>query len=362
LPAQAYVTVLLYHRFDEDRFPTTTTGSAQFESHLAYLRGHGYKVMDLDGLARCIEGTAPFPGRAVVITVDDGFISEYNSAVPILRRYGFPFAVFVFTNGIGARGYMSWGQLKSLASSGGVVGCHTRSHPRLINMTPDAVDREILGSKKVLEAGLGRAVHYFAYPFGQYDEKVRRCAARAGFRLMFTSDPGSVGPGVERDLVPRQAVVGAEMTLEDFARKLENPPLRVSGRCPPPGVLSGRTLQGVDLTLEEPDLYDAGQINVFLSEKGRIPARLDPATGRLSCGGPFHLTRKTNRIIVSARRKSDGLFAMHSYMIVTPGVFEDMRYTLFGRQGVLEGGHDMDPGVVWARQGLFLQNREGDRL
>lgn len=340
LSSSAYVTVLLYHRFDENAFPTTTTGSAQFERQLAYLRDRGYKVISLDHLARCVDKAAPFPERAVVITIDDGFISEYERAVPILKKYGYPFAIFVFTNGIGARGYMNWDQLRSVASMGGIVGCHTKSHPRLMNMSDQAIEKEVMGSREILEKGLGRPVAYFAYPFGQYDERVRRIAHKAGFRLMLTSDPGSVGPGVERDLVPRQAVVGMGMSLKDFARKLENPPLVVSGRDPGPGTLKGPTVPEVRLTIAEAHLYDPGQVNVFLSEKGRIPFSFDPSTGALVCTGPFHLTRKTNRILVSARRKSDGLFALHSYLIVLPGVWPDMRYTLLDRPTSALTGQD----------------------
>ncbi|HPC46829.1 MAG TPA: polysaccharide deacetylase family protein, partial [Deltaproteobacteria bacterium] len=325
--AGAYVTILLYHRFDEDRYPTTTTSSSQFESHLAYLKEHGYRVISLEELQRCVEGTAPLPEKAVVITIDDGFASEYERAVPVLRKYGFPFTMFVFTNAIGAKGYVTWHQLRTLPSLGGTVGCHTVSHPRLINLPDEAVHREITQSKAVLEVELKRPVSFFAYPFGQYDERVRRIARRSGFSLMLTSDPGSVGKCVERDLVPRQAVVGAEMTLADFARKLLNPPLAVDAREPAPGTLSSREIGRIRVRIKDAFQYDPHQVNVFLSETGRIQGRLDPATGVIECPGPFRLTRKTNRIIVSARRHSDGLFAMHAYLVVLPGIWPDMHYT-----------------------------------
>ncbi len=327
-PATAYISVLLYHRFDEDRYPTTTTSSAQFEQQLSYLKSNGYTVMSMDQLAECIEGRRSVPDKGVVITIDDGFISEYEGAVPLLRRYGYPFTIFVFTSGVGTKGYMNWEQLREMRSFGGTVGCHTHTHPRMITMTGQEMEKETTGSRQILEKNLGHPVRYFAYPFGQYDEQVRFVARKAGFRLMLSSDPGSVGKGAEFDRIPRQAIVGAEMSLEDFARKLRNPPLEVTDRAPSPGMLPSKNIPEISITIKDPDLYEPSQVNMFLSEKGRLDARFDVKTGLVTFKGPLHLTRKTNRIIVSARRKSDGLFAMDSYLIVLPGMWEGMKYTL----------------------------------
>lgn len=327
-PAAAYVSVLLYHRFDEARYPTTTTSAAQFEQQLSYLKSNGYTVMSMDQMAECVEGRRSVPDKAVVITIDDGFISEYERAVPLLRKYGYPFTIFVFTSGVGTKGYVNWEQLRQVETWGGTVGCHTHTHPRLVNMTVEEMAEETSGSRQILEKNLGHPVRYFAYPFGQYDERVRSMARKAGFRLMLSSDPGSVGQGAEFDRIPRQAIVGAEMSLEDFARKLRNPPLEVTDRNPSPGTLHSKTIPEISITIKDPGLYEPSQINMFLSEKGRLDARFDAKTGVVTFNGPLDLTRKTNRIIVSARRKSDGLFAMDTYLIVLPGIWEGMKYTL----------------------------------
>jgi peptidoglycan/xylan/chitin deacetylase (PgdA/CDA1 family) len=326
-PASAYISVLLYHRFDENRFPTTTTSSAQFEQHMAYLKANGYTVLSLDQLAECVEDRRTVPEKGVVITIDDGFISEFDKAIPVLRKYGYPFSVFFFTNAIGKKNYMSWKQLRQMEAFRGEAGCHTQSHPRLINLTGKQVEQEIMGSKAIMEKNLGHKVKYFAYPFGLYDDAVRAVAKRAGFGLMLSSDPGSVGLGAEFDCIPRQAVVGSEMSLNDFIKKLRNPPLQITSHIPGSGTLQSNTIPIVSVTLKDPGLYDPNQINVFLSEKKRLIAHFDPKTGVVSCNGPFHLIRKTNRIIVSARRKSDGLFAMDSWLIVLPGSWTAMKYT-----------------------------------
>lgn len=315
-PGRAYVTILLYHRFDGTSFPSTNTSSSDFAAQMEYLEKNRYRVLSMDELAGCIEGKMPIPDKGAVITMDDGYLSEYTKAVPILRRYRYPFCVFVYNQAIGSKNYMSYDQLKQIRSWGGEVGCHTRTHPYLTDLPPDRIRSEIKGSKEILEKNLGHPVQYFAYPFGSYDAGIRAIAREAGFRLMLTSDPGSVGAHVEPDRVPRQAIVGSNMHLKEFALKLEKPPLDVLERVPACGRLSSRTLYRISVKIKDPGVYLPAQVSMFLSEKGRLNAQYDPKTGVISCNDAVRLTRNMDRIIVTARRP-DGQYAMDSYLILT---------------------------------------------
>lgn len=315
--SRAYVTVLLYHRFDGTTFPETNTLSRDFSAQMEYLRTNGYRVLSMEELAQCVEGKKPVPEKGVVITVDDGYLSGYARAVPILKHYRYPFCIFVYTQTIGSRNYMDYEQLKEIRSCGGEVGCHTRTHPYLTDLSPDKIRSEIMGSKETLEKNLGHPVPYFAYPFGYYDAEIRSAARQAGFRIMLTSDPGSVGKNVERDRVPRQAIVGNNMDIKAFARKLENPPLEVSARNPDYGRLPSRDISRLAVTLKSPGLYLPGGIAIFLSERGRLNTQFDPKTGVISCSERMHLARNMDRIIVSAKM-ADGRYAMDSYMILLP--------------------------------------------
>jgi len=190
----AYVTVLLYHKFDEADSPSTSTPSAMFEEQMQYLQTEGYRVLSMNDLWECISGKTPVPEKAVVITIDDGYLSAYTRAVPVLKRHGFPFCLFVFTRAVGSRNYMTWGQLEEVLSSGGDVGSHTHTHPRLTDASLKEIEKECLVSKRILEEKLGIEAKWFAYPFGEYDDAVRSAGVKAGYRLLLTSDPGSVGP------------------------------------------------------------------------------------------------------------------------------------------------------------------------
>jgi len=314
--AHAYVTVLLYHKFDEADSPSTSVPTVMFRQQMDYLKEKGYKVISMDDLFECISGAKPMPEKAVVITIDDGYLSEYTHAVPVLKEHGFPFCIFVFTRAVGSRNFMNWDQLKDVLSSGGDVGSHSHTHPRLTEVPSDEMEKEYRVSRKILEEKLGIEAKWFAYPFGEYDDTIRAIGIKTGYKLLLTSDPGSAGPQTQPDLVPRQAIVGQNMTMRRFREKLEQPPLAVIERSPKSGRLKGNKLKGVSITIAEPQNYHPGQVQVFLSEKGRLDTVFDPATGLIVCTQPIELARKTNRIITTARRKQDGLFAMDSYMIV----------------------------------------------
>jgi len=315
--SSAHITVLLYHRFDGTTFPETNTMSRDFSAQMEYLRTNGYRVLSMEELAQCIEGKKPVPEKGVVVTLDDGYLSEYTKAVPILKKYRYPFCIFAYTQAIGSRNYMSYEQLKEIRSFGGEVGCHSRTHPYLTDLPPDKIRNEIMGSKETLEKNLGHRVPYFAYPFGYYDAETRSVAKQAGFRLMLTSDPGSVGKNVEHDRVPRQAIVGNNMDIKAFARKLENPPLEVSARIPDYGRLPSSNLSRIAVTITNPRLYLPGNVAMFLSERGRLNTQFDPKTGILSCSERMYLARNMDRIIISAKM-ADGRFAMDSYMVLLP--------------------------------------------
>ena len=78
--------VLMYHRFGEDRFPSTSIRVEQFQAHLKYLKDSGYTVVPLADVHAAINDGSPLPGRAVAITIDDAYRSVYDVAFPIFRQ------------------------------------------------------------------------------------------------------------------------------------------------------------------------------------------------------------------------------------------------------------------------------------
>ena len=101
LPAEGYGTVIMYHRFDENKYEDTSISSELFRSHLEFLKNEEYNVLPISKLVNFFTNDIALPKKSVFITIDDGFKSFYDKAFPLLKKYQFPFTVFVSTDHVG---------------------------------------------------------------------------------------------------------------------------------------------------------------------------------------------------------------------------------------------------------------------
>jgi peptidoglycan/xylan/chitin deacetylase (PgdA/CDA1 family) len=118
----------------------------------------------------------------VSLTFDDGLASVYSLAFPEMERFHVPGTVFVISDLIGGEylGHrvMTEHMLSNLCSAGWEIGSHTRSHPRLTYLPLERLSEELEASKQRLQSAVGKAVISLAYPHGEFDNRVVRCAAQ----------------------------------------------------------------------------------------------------------------------------------------------------------------------------------------
>lgn len=118
----------------------------------------------------------------VSITFDDGLASVYRLALPEMERCGVSGTAFVVSDLVGERyfGYpvMNKKMLLDLSSAGWEIGSHTRTHPDLVSLPDQQLDEELESSKQRLESLIKKPVTSLAYPYGQCDSRVARCAQR----------------------------------------------------------------------------------------------------------------------------------------------------------------------------------------
>ena len=174
------VPILCYHRFGVKTSKLNVTPAA-FEQQMEWLARNGYTVVTFARLARFLEGKEALPPKSVVITIDDGYRSSYEIAYPILKKFGFPATVFLYTDFVGASDAMTWAQMKEMTASGLVtIQPHSKSHANLTQRLPnesearyrERVRREVTTPVAALRDRLSEPSYTFAYPYGDVNEYV----------------------------------------------------------------------------------------------------------------------------------------------------------------------------------------------
>ncbi|MFO1310808.1 MAG: polysaccharide deacetylase family protein [Burkholderiales bacterium] len=221
------VPILCYHRFGAKASKLNVTPAA-FEQQMDWLARNGYTVVTLARLARFLEGKEALPAKSVVITIDDGYRSSYEIAYPILRKFGFPATIFLYTDFVGASDAMTWAQMKEMTASGLVtVQPHSKSHANLTQRLPGETDaryrerirREVDAPVATLKERLSEASFTYAYPYGDVNEYVVDLLVKDGVSQGATVTPGG-NPFYAYPYMLRRSMIFGNEDLEAFKAKL----------------------------------------------------------------------------------------------------------------------------------------------
>jgi peptidoglycan/xylan/chitin deacetylase (PgdA/CDA1 family) len=171
-------------RAGSDHSPCVLPGE-RFERLVRLLQVHGYSSVLTADLLRSARRGEPLPGKAAAITFDDGHSSNFTEALPILKRYGMRAIFFVTTGWIGRPGMLTWEQLGILQSEGMEIGSHTVNHPIPPELGEEELRRELVDSKRALDAALSSPVLALSSPTGFHDPRMRRLSKDAGYEAMY---------------------------------------------------------------------------------------------------------------------------------------------------------------------------------
>ena len=202
-----HVPILMYHLIGGMDGPRALPGlvvpAALFRAQLVALRDAGWRAIDLASLAAdLLAGKAP-PPRSFAITFDDGHRDGFTQALPILRSLGDTATFFVISDRIGRTGYLTAGELRTLAADGMEIGNHTADHRDIARLAPPRARAEIDGAEVTLRAILGRPPLLFAYPAGEASAATEAEVEAAGIELAVGSQEGALETLSDRFLVPR---------------------------------------------------------------------------------------------------------------------------------------------------------------
>ena len=148
----------MYHRFNEDKYPSTNINMEIFKKQIDLIQEKKISFINPNDFK--LNFNLPKETKKILLTIDDGFTSFYQNAWPYLKEKKIPFILFISTEPIGKSGYMDWNQIKEIEKEEfAFIGNHDQSFRYPVANEIFENDKLILSStlKKTLSSiALGR--------------------------------------------------------------------------------------------------------------------------------------------------------------------------------------------------------------
>ena len=217
------VITLMYHRFNENKYPSTNIRNEIFIEHLKEINKLEIEFINVKKFKEVIKNN--IDKNYLLLTVDDAFESFYINAWPILKSKKIPFILFVSTREIGKRGYMTWKQIKEIEKSNLVtIGNHSHSHEYLIDWNNDKIISDLKTSIKIFKNELGHSPKIFSYPFGEYSSNLKKIISDLNFEFAFGQHSGIIDPTKDFLELPRFPINEKYGELKRFKSILQTLP------------------------------------------------------------------------------------------------------------------------------------------
>ena len=125
---------IMYHRFNESKYPSTNIQMDVFKNHIEIILNSKFEFYNPKEFVK--EYDIPKKQKKILLTIDDAYKSFYDEAWPYLKEKKIPFILFVSTKPIGKNGYMTWNEINEInKTSFGMIGHHSHTHDYLIDKT-----------------------------------------------------------------------------------------------------------------------------------------------------------------------------------------------------------------------------------
>jgi poly-beta-1,6-N-acetyl-D-glucosamine N-deacetylase len=191
----------MYHRFNENKYPSTNIQMNIFLKQIKLIGDLDYKFIHPDEFQKSFN--VPKQQKKILLTIDDAFQSFYDVAWPYLKENKIPFILFVSTEPVGNNGYMTWDQIKEIDKENfAIIGHHSHSHEYLIEKSNQDFINDIITANKIFNKNIGYIPELFSYPFGEYSEFMRNYISK-NFTFAFGQHSGVIDLNKEKFQLPR---------------------------------------------------------------------------------------------------------------------------------------------------------------
>ena len=323
IPGEKEVVTFVYHRFGDDRFPSTNISTTDFESHLKWLSANNYQVLTLSDALSYLKNDSIVRNTAV-ITVDDGYKSFYSNGFPLLKKYKIPATLFINTETVGGGDYMDWKQLEQVTKHGIEIGNHTHSHAYFLNQKQNerytAFLDEIELSQKLIEENLQLKPKVFAYPYGEFDDGFEKIVKATGFVGAAAQNSGVINSSTNVFQLPRFPM--SENYAAKFEEKAQMKSFQIIRKAPAlPTIPSGKSRPTLTLTFNPEGLL-IDQLQCFVQNSNCDLTILEQSQTELT------LTIQATTSILNSRRTlytltapdSLGNWHWYSHLWINPSV------------------------------------------
>ena len=221
----------MYHRFNETRYPSTNIQLEIFKEQLKIIEDEGIKFIHPKEFEQSL--VEKKKERKILFTVDDGLLSFYKNAWPILKKKQIPFILFINTREVGAFNYMNWDQIRELFKEDFVeIGNHSHSHEYLVDESREVIENDILKSIKIFEEKLGKNSDFFSYPFGEYSSEFKNLIKSLGFKYAFGQHSGVIDETKDKFELPRFPINEKYGEIKRFKTLMKTLPLKFESITP----------------------------------------------------------------------------------------------------------------------------------
>jgi len=240
------IPVLMYHRVARNgpkALSPYRISPELFEQQLAYLQRHGYKSLTIDEYYDSWfgRGSEPVPGKPVVLTFDDAYLDFYETAWPLLKKYGFKATIFIPVDFVAGQAdwdrefgeparIMNWDQIIELQAQGVRVGSHSCGHVKLSELSENEMYEDAKRSRDILEQKLAVGITHYCYPYTVASKQAQQAIASAGYKSAVGGKGGDSPDRQNPFNIPRIEIFGSD-SMDEFIEKLPEPsPAPVSQR------------------------------------------------------------------------------------------------------------------------------------